>query len=410
MSWKENTLTEFIITTGDGESYKPFWKNPSRAVEFNISQFNFPNLNGTKVERGTPMGRTFTLELYFVGFHENKADHLVMAERFSESANDKRPWKIQHPYYGLLNVQPVSITFDNSEDNVTKLTIPVIETILDDNPKKSIDAADTIILGVSQLNETNELTITEPIATNEINTLSSNASKSYNLSIPIVPLGDFEEYYNAFNQASNLINTATATPILAMRSVIGLLSYPAKFNISAKDRINILLDTFNTLRKTITVSLSVASKQLYQLQQTAILSGICLASVTPLSDDFLNRKTVLKIISSIIESYSNLINDLDTLQSTNGSTPLSFIPNANSMVELESLIYYTLSNLYKIALNSRSERFIITERDTNIILLTHRLYGLDKEDKNINELIENNNWGLNHLLLIPKNTTVTYFI
>ena len=104
MSWIDKLANDLIITTGDGRPYYPLWKKPSKSIAFNYSEFTFPNLSGSLVDRGTPMGRRFPLEIYFVG--ENNIED---SSDFESSANDKRPWRIEHPYYGLIFVQPTEI-------------------------------------------------------------------------------------------------------------------------------------------------------------------------------------------------------------------------------------------------------------------------------------------------------------
>lgn len=406
MSWLDKKLSEFVITTGDSKKYTLFWKNPAYAIEFNIAEFKFPNLKGTRVERGMPMGRKLNLEVYIVG-----PDHLDQLELFATSANDKRPWRLQHPYYGLLFVQPVSISVSNVDDNVTRLEIPVIETILDDNPKQKVDPVDSIILDKAALDEQGELELTQTIDEADVNTLEVNAKKHFNLSIPVIKVPEeVTKFMNAFNQANSFIANATAAPLAAMRAVTALLSAPAKFKASVKDRVNLLTGTFNNLKANVANLTTVSSKQLHQIQSTAVLSSICLAAATPDVGDYTNKRTVLDIIDTIIDSYNSYKADLDTLQSTNGGNPASYIPGGNAGVGLDAIIFFTLSNLYNIALNSRTERSIITEKDTNLILLTHRLYSLDKDDNNMLELMANNGWGLNHLLIIEKGTKVVYYI
>ncbi len=77
-----------------------------------------------------------TFEIYFQG-----ANHLDTAAAFDVSADDPRPWKVNHPFYGRLLVHPIKITQDNSGYNISKLIIPVVETIDEGSPKITIDPA-----------------------------------------------------------------------------------------------------------------------------------------------------------------------------------------------------------------------------------------------------------------------------
>lgn len=404
MSWIDKLANDLIITTGDGRSYYPLWKKPSKSIAFNYSEFTFPNLSGSLVDRGTPMGRRFPLEIYFVG--ENNIED---SSDFESSANDKRPWKIEHPYYGLIFVQPTEINFDNTSDNLTKINVGLIETITDTNPKTKIDPLETIKLKKLKFDSELEQNITSTITPIDTNVMIDVNKKNYNLSVPIIKIPkEAESFYNAFNQASSFINSATATPILIARSIISVMSYPANFTASTQTRINTLVNVFNELEKNISNITTVAGKQIYQIQAGTILSAMCIAASTPLAKDFTNSKSILNIIDTISVTGKKFFDNLDLLQTLNGGSLASYIPTADSIITLSGLISYTISNLYIIALNSETEKSIIVEKDTNALLLTHRFYGLSN-DENLNKLFSNNNWGLNHILQIKKGTKVIYY-
>ena len=86
MSWVQKVKNDYIITTGNGDVYKPNWINPSNSVEYNIAEFNFPLIKGSKVERGTPKGTRFNFEIIF-----QKKDHLKQSNTFKNSTNNPKP-------------------------------------------------------------------------------------------------------------------------------------------------------------------------------------------------------------------------------------------------------------------------------------------------------------------------------
>lgn len=406
MSWIEQIDNDLIITTGEGTRFTPSWLNASFSVEYNVAQFEFPGLRGSLVKRGTPIGRKYNLELYFEG--EN---HLETSSRFEIAARDNRPWTLEHPFYGLLIVQPASLNFDNTGYNVSKITGVVTETITEDNPKSIPDPVDAIKLNKELLDETFITTFTEQPTAIDINTMAANNQKNYTQGVKIIELPEeAEAYFNAFNAAKTAINTATASPLLAMRAAMTLITYPALFTADVKNRVNQLVGQFNTLHDSLANIFEVSSKQIFQNHAGTNISAMCLAAATPLDGNYTNNKSVFEIIELILNSYETYLSDLDVLQTPTGFELNSFIPDADSITALNSLVNLTVSNLYNIALGARSERSIITEYDTNIIILTHRFYGLDPEDRNIDELIENNNIGLNRLLQIKKGTKIVYYI
>lgn len=406
MSWVEKIENKLIITTGDGKQYNPLWVNATKQKEYNTAQFEFAEVSGTLVKRNKPMGREYALELYFTG-----DDNLDQSEAFEKSADDERAWTLQHPYYGTLVVQPIKIAFDNTKHNVTKITATVIETIVEDNPKSVVDAIEKIKTDKANLDIAFESALTETPGSADINSLSQSNSNNRTLGVKIIKLPDeAEEYLNLFNQANAAINTATASPLLAMRATMAVITAPAKFTASVSSRVNLLHDQFALLRNTVVNLTSVSAKQLFQNQAGTFLSSMALAAATPLQGDYTNSNSVFIIIKTLMDDYDNLMLDLDSLQSDNGGSEDSFIPSADAIIALNSLMSFTISSLFSIALGAKKERSIITEHDTNVIVLTHRFYGLDPSDNNITEMITNNGWGLNSLLQIKKGTKVVYYI
>lgn len=412
MSWVDKISNGFIINTGDGKRYTPAWLNASVVTEYQTAEFNFIGVAGSLVKQEQPIGNKYSLEIYFQG-----ADHLDVSEQFRISCDDKRPWTVEHPLYGLINVKCPSLTHDNSGYNVTKITGTMIETILEGPPNVSVNPLDQIPIMFETTAQDLEAALTETPAAADIITLTEDNAAVYKKGVRIVTLAnDFETFTNAYNTAITYIDTATATPLLMMRSVINVITLPAKFDAAVRTRLGVLLDTFDSLRANLAGLISVASKQLFQNKQGAVVCGMCSAASQPLNTDFLNSSTILDTIDDIINARQRFLSDLDGLTASNGGSPLSFVPNAQALISLNELVNTTISALFNLSLSARSERSIYIEKDTNWILLAHRLYGLDANDVNINDLIsENQTPGsefnfLNEYLQVEKGRKIVYYI
>ncbi len=219
-----------------------------------------------------------------------------------------------------------------------------------------------------------------------------------------------EDYFNAFNTANAAINNGTSKPIEAMRATQAVINAPALFEISVNNRLTLLTSQFQLLRNTVPNLINRSSKKIYEVNAGTLISSLCIAAINPLVGDYGNRNAVLFIVEQIITNYNNYLLDLDSLQTDNGGSPTSYIPDAGSLIGLSLLVSNTVSSLFTIALSSKQERSIICEKDTNIIILTHRLYSLDPFDNNINELMLNNNIGLYELTQIKKGREIVYYI
>lgn len=148
------------------------------------------------------------------------------------------------------------------------------------------------------------------------------------------------------------------------------------------------------------------SKKTYENNAGTVVSSMAVASIT--NPDYKSRDEVIAQMNNIIDTYNQYITNLDGFQDLNGGNPNNYIPDAGSITGLGSLVNITISNLLSIALNSKQERVIYCEADTNMIVLAHRLYGLD--DNSINDFITTNSIGINEMIQIKKGRKIVWYI
>lgn len=413
MSWLDRIQHDLIIKTGEGTEFKPNWINATREREYNVAEFEFIDVEGTLVNRQKARGMKYNLEIYFQG-----ANCIEDASDFGIAADDPRPWKISHPYYGNLTVQPISLHFDNSKHNVSKINGMVIETITEEFPKGSFDPVDKINFDKSQIDlvAINSYVTFNPSPVNaDVNQLTDNVTKIYKAGVPsILDSVDASNYFNLFNNALSSILVIANDVSNAMTLVKDMINAPIQFVNSVKNRVSGLINQFNALRDLINDLQGISSgfmketKKSYETNGGTIVSSIAVASVTKM--DYNNRKDVIFIIEQILDTYNQYLTDLDSFQTDNGGEPDSYMPDANSLIGLGELINFTVASLFVIGLNSKQERAIYCETDTNLIMLAHRLYGLLPDDSTIETLRANNEIGLNELIQIKKGRKILYYV
>lgn len=406
MSWIDKLQSPIQITTGDGRQYTPLWMPTSKSVEYNLAEFEFDGVSGTLVKRKLPKGRKIPLRIFFQG-----EDHLDQAAAFELSSADERPWTLLHPFYGSLTVQPVSLNFDNTAYNITEITGTLIETITEDNPRLRTDPRDTIV----QKKEDADLAFNNGFDVtpdrSDINTMTDTNNKMYELGNKFITvLEQAQDYYNTFQTANAAVNNATSQASIAMKAVQSLINAPALFVQSVQSRVGVMSSQFSSLRGTLKNITGKSSKRIYEFTGGSLISAQALAAADSNESDYSNTTEVLDVIETINSNYIQYINDLDGMQSDNGGDPESYIPDPDSIRLMNSMVNYTISKLYDIALNSKRERSILLEDDSNIIIVTHRLYGLDPLDVNIDTIIKNNNIGINELVQLRKGRKIVYYI
>ena len=89
------------------------------------------------VDRKKPQSGKFPLVFWFQG-----EDNIDQADDFENSADDPRAWEVNHPFYGLIKGQPISIKRDDSSLNITEVTVPFWESIEADYPNYNFSVKD----------------------------------------------------------------------------------------------------------------------------------------------------------------------------------------------------------------------------------------------------------------------------
>lgn len=401
-----------VIRTGDGKEYRPLWMPTSQSKEYNVTEFQFPNISGSLVDKRRPKGIKIPLELHFQG-----DDHITLMNEFMASADDPRPWTLVHPIYGRKIVQPTSIEVVSSKYNTSQINTEVIETITVDYPKTSVVPADKIAADADRCNALLIDAITDKIGLVGIKPASVNKSlqfvnKSDARVSPLLSNDKIaQDYFNELATAQAAVNTFSDNANTAVSSTVRLLQTTAALPISMNRKMDtytgIITDAQNSI---LAGTIEQIDKFQFMTNIGATLSAMCIAAIRPISGDYYNRNNVLETVGVILTANTTYINTLDSLQTGNGGAPDSFLPDADAMQQLGALINYTVSNLFNIALDAKQERSIILETDSNWIVLAHRFYGLQADDSTIEEMIRNNNAGLSEMLTVQKNRKITYYV
>lgn len=390
MSWVEKIEQNLTIACGEGSVFTPKFINSSKAKEYNSTAFTFIDVPGQLVDRKQPSARTYQLTIYFDG--EN---NLEQSAAFEKAADDPRPWTLSHPYYGNLNVQPLSIAFNNSAHNVSEITIELIESLTEEFPSADVDVTDQIAQDVAKANESLAMLFDDADA-QSIQSLGANNSSAYNSGKIQAPEENQNEYFNTFRAATAAINNASSEPLNAMRMAQRVLNAPAKFGQSAKNRVAILKFQFESLQATINVAMTLAQKLLMQ----ASLGTTLTATAEATNGEYESRGEAVEVIDDIQELNDEYLKALDAMRG-NG-----FLPNSQAVNQSISAASFAAANVLSILNDTRQERVHTLEADSNLIVLAHRFNQMNDLDA----FIRLNDIGINEHLQIDQGRVIKYFV
>jgi len=405
MTWEERINNiPLEIKTGDGKTYFPLFKSTDseKTKEFNTSSFEFINVYGTLVDRKKPKGGKFPLVFYFEG-----ADNITQADNFENSSDDPRPWEVNHPFYGRIVGQPLSIARKDNYLNSTEINIDFWETIEIEYPTRNYSIKDNtrekhnavyLAAAVSYIKKA-PFTSAD-ISKNKVNilTIAGNAKKLNDNST-------YADFQNALNKGLKAIDNLLADPLAAIESIQKFLDLPSRYEKAVEGRVASYLGTYERLKYSID---SLIDKKYFESIGASTIASMADAMVNPLFADYVLISDIEKMYTKLNDTYEDYKKVLDQNKVSVYDIKNNWNPDATVQQELNDLVVFTLANLYRLTFAAKRERIVYTNKKTNAILLVHRYVGLDNLDENLENFISRNKIRLNELFTIQKGRKIVY--
>ncbi|WP_300440724.1 hypothetical protein [Christiangramia sp.] len=402
MSWKdkiENGI--FKITTGDGKTFRPLWKPGESSIEFNTSAYSFINLEGTLVDRKKPQSSKYPLVFWFQG-----EDHLDEVKTFLNASKDSRAWEIEHPIYGIINGQPISIKRNDVNYNITEISVEFWESISVDYPDDDISVSDRIqAKSVLVRSEAVKTYLGFQPATSDIATTKRTTVQ---IAADLIKLaGDKKvDYENTANTAVKSVDKLISSQEATIREQQGIFTSFVGFDASVKRKVNFIKNSIQTLFEN---TEKRSDKFLYESQAATAISCLCEAAVNPVALDYISRADIDEVVNAIIEVHGNYLQTLDAAQVSRYDIENTWNPDVNLQLSLNDLVVDTIGSLQTLAFEAKQERIVYTEKATNLIILTHRYLGLDINDENLERFRKINNIKNEELFSVKKGRQIKYF-
>ena len=389
MSWKDNIENiELTIVTGDNEVFKPLYTTSSQDIEFNVSEFNFIELEGTLVTRKKVKSQKIPLNIIFQG-----DDHIDIAEKFLESSKDPRYWTVTHPIIGEIYGHPASISKANDDLNTVVFSIDFWETIRPGEvlsskvyPLELIESKNIELIEFGSLNLI-------PDQKPELKSLVSKIESRYDT---LINATNIDQFKGLLSNAMSGIDDLLKEPQKAIRNISQLIQFPAYIEGILKNRVKLIQAILNDIKE-----IFPDNNLNYSIFGGAVVSGIAQIILKPSENDFITRNDVQVQFNNLADVYDNFLNDIDNN---------NFQQDFQEAITLNEIIINTLYYLYDVSFDAKQERYDIVESDTNLILLTHKYMGLDKEDKNLNTFREINGIKNKNLFIVKKGRKITYLV
>jgi hypothetical protein len=407
MSWIDQIENRaFSITTGDGRVYTPLLRVSETNKEFNTSVFDFINKEGSLIDRKKVKARKFPLTFYFQG-----ADNIKMADEFDHSANDPRAWNVVHPFYGSIVGQPLSLSRNDSSFNVTEINVDFWETITDVLPKQGVSIPDIISAKqidfkvIAPVDYANKVDL-KPADVTRVKTISEQLTGTISSALDAASYNDFQQLKN---EMATKVDNLITSPVAAIQSIMDVIEMPGKLNTSTLLRIELAQAVYANV-KAILAKFNSNNKAYFEVNGGAAIISMANIVIRPDIGDFVTRSELQLIADSLINLYTDYRTTVDNSYVKDVDVTNRFSASAQIQNLVRDTVVSTVNGLIGQALNAKQERVVLLEKDSNLILLTHKYMGLDTSDENLTRFRKINNIKNKKLFSIKKGTPIRYYV
>lgn len=409
MTWINDIESKtFKITTGDKKEYFPLWKLEPKSVAFNLTQNEYPGINGTYIDRRLIKGVTRTLVFVFSG-----ADCHNTTKTFLNSSRDRNPWLIDHPFDGTLTIQPISIKTTPTLNTVT-ISVDAQETINQIGVTIVDSPVDTVARISDEQNEAAISNISEQPLTFENINQSQNDVKNLevNFSDIITDQEDSDDFSNLISAAGSATQKLLEDIEAAAQSVTDVNRFIGATNNSIKERLLAMQNTTMALINSINPSSPISTKHYAGFSAFSNITSAANVVVNPGERDYLRKSDISFVRDFVVDYYNSVIDTFDRISGDDGRIGAEQyqLPEAPTRLAYNA-VNYALGVLDEIALNAMTEIDILLTEDFDLIRLTHEIYGtLGDNDENIDMLIDINQLGPSQIMILKEGTRIKYLV
>lgn len=403
--WQEKNSRDIIITTGDGVVFNCIWNYASKNLEFNHTIYDFINKKKSFVDRRNPKSRVFNLSFYFQG-----EDHIETSEKFEKSSEDKRYWIVNHPLYGILYGQPISIGFSNEFLNITSITVEFVETITDEAGITVLEnSVDNQEQNYSELSDFAAQSFSRTEITSDIKkSFVQNMFDTYSKYRSIYHNENVQDFQMKVRSISNSVDNVIAYPYNFVKDLYAFIGYIASVRTNISIKISTCIQIYEDLK--VLPKVTQSEKKYFETFGSSILGTMSLSLLNSKDTSSLTRKQLSEINNTVTSVYADYFNELESLEVNLEGFNDNFILDFNTQNSLYSLLVSSVYQLMNLMYDAQQERTISLNQDSNIVLLAHRYLGLDENDENIETFRNINNFRNDKIFIIKKGTQIKYYI
>jgi hypothetical protein len=417
-TWQDRLAGFIYLTSPDGDKFTAFWRGGTRSVSKKLGIFEFPGIDGSKVQDLGGGGVRYPLTIYFAGSANDKE-----ADSFFAACSQVGNWEVEHPSKGPLTLQWISYTEHIepvTSGNITRFEIESIVPL----PDSATVSTAQIGSGIGDLSDICNASSTAQFA---LNTLQDTFAQFTELTGTIgkgisavkTILRAAENFQLVPVQAAAILRGITTTiesfP-LDTSQLSGQVQNLVQLYAEAQNSVSDSLDMFTSFVTEIgkiepsaadDEGLNVATVK--ELFMSAAIVGIAQASriggEKTRAESIENAETVSGL-------FSDITDNLDLIQVLYEGSPieLQYFSQSQSYADALVISAEAAKLLLLTSFDLSTEKRFTLDRERNAIPITVEEYGsLGENEENLDLFLESNDVSGAGFFILPAGLEVVVY-
>ncbi|MCH9837699.1 DNA circularization N-terminal domain-containing protein [bacterium] len=414
MSWLDR-LREAAYNSPSGVRQTFDFEDVRNTRELRGSAFNFPDADGTYIQRTGNSGRQFPLRVFFWG-----DDCDLQAEAFDALLLEPGVGKIEHPMYGTVEVVPFG-PLTRRDDLKTAANQAILEFTLWETvglvyPTGQADPGTAVLSAVADFNaaaagafsDAIDLDTTIERVTFKNGYLALLDSVKSGLAAVATTEAAVEQQFNTIVSSVELgIDTLVADPLSLAFQTSLLIQAPARAAAAISARLSAYRDLAEAITTgdgaTVPAGYDSRGANAFQTNDIYAMSYVSGAVLSVVNNQFETKNEALAAAVDVLEQFEAVAAWRDTNYEALGE-----VDTGAAYQQLQEAVALTAGFLVFISFSLKQERRIVLDRARTMIDLVAELYGT--VDSQLDFFINSNSLTGSEILEIPAGREVVYYV
>jgi len=438
-NWKERLGDSISLTSPDGDEYTAKWTGDSREAAKKLGIFIYPRIAGNVVQDLDVNSTRYSIPIHFDG---DNCD--TDAQGFFESAKQRGTWTVEHPTYGILDLQLISLRENNepvSNGGIVTIDTEWIEPVELPAPgtggsagalnglgdELNASAVDQFVEGLNDATEALRTGI--DTFTNGIANLTDAVMEPLFASVDAVN--------DAMLAINNGIQDTLNATVLQVRSLAGQIQNLTQTPLLADNDINSRLDYYDDLDEEFfdalpsqandrrrndsiiselaLLSNTVARAKIASSGITAALAGRpSVGTVFEVTTEapIQTRPQAVEAAQRIADAFDTLLLNMETTQELfeERAVDLQYFSQPQTFSQAAQLVAKTVEFLLISSFDLAIERTIVLDRPRSPVDITVQEYGgLGENDSNLDLFIRSNELSGDEIYMLPAGREILIY-